>query len=82
MSTPKVFYGANVTAVIDYEHGIPVHQVNDCEDQTLRECQFHTGIYTPHKFPTHGRALQLGKVDEIVLSEVIADLHLLASKAK
>jgi hypothetical protein len=33
-------------------------------------------------YPDHKKALALGKVDDIVLSEVLADLHVLGSKGK
>ena len=78
----KPFYGANVTAVLGYEIGVPIGYMEGWEDQKLTECFFLSGIYTPQMYPRHEKSLTLSKVDGIVLSEVIADLHVLASKGK
>lgn len=76
----KPFYGANVTAIVGYECGIPVGYMEGWEDQKVTECFFIPGIHTPQMYPRYKDTLSLGNVDPVVLSEVIADLNVLASK--
>jgi predicted DNA-binding WGR domain protein len=77
----KAFEGANVTAVIQYP-GIPVGMMVDWEDQEVESCFFVPGIYTPKMYPDHNKALPLGSVDTVVISEVLGTLGALAAKAK
>ena len=62
MSIPSRFYGANVTAVLGYEIGVPIGYMEGWEDQKLTECFFLSGIYTPQMYPRHEKSLTLGKV--------------------
>lgn len=78
----KPFYGANVTAVVEYEEGVPVGYMDGWDDQKLRGCYFLPGLSgSGWDYPDSRRGLVLEKVDEIVISEVLSDLALLASKA-
>jgi predicted DNA-binding WGR domain protein len=78
----KTFYGAGVTAVLQYEIGVPVGYMDGWEDQTLARCFFVPGMYTPTIYPKHPQALLLKYVDYVVMSEVLKDLTAIASKAK
>jgi hypothetical protein len=78
----KPFYGAEVTAVVQYSDGVPVGYMEGWDDQTITECFFVAGIYKPHMYPDHKKALKLGDVDRVAVSEVLKDLTLIASKGK
>src|SRR5262245_17852505 len=65
----REFPGPRVTAVLDYEPGIPTGDPRQAPDQVLGRC-FFPGGYT----------VLLGQVDPVVLSEVLKDLTTLASK--
>ncbi len=78
----KPFHHADITAVLHYEDGIPIGYMEGWDNQRLRGCYFVPGIAHPHGL-WHGskNKLPLGKVDLVVVSEVLRDLHVLASKA-
>jgi hypothetical protein len=78
----KQFFGANVTAVIEYEEGFSVGYWEGASDQTIQRVFFVPGLYTPQMYPDHKNALRLSEVDPIALSEVLGDCELLLSKAK
>jgi predicted DNA-binding WGR domain protein len=77
----KPFYGANVTAIVQY-YGVPVGYMEGWEDQSIERCFFLKGIYTPQMYPDHKKAIGLHTVDPIVISEVLQDLTAIAAKAK
>jgi len=77
----KPFYGGGITAVVQYE-GVPVGYMVDWDDQHLETCFFLKGIYTPEMYPDHKKKLALGKVDPLVISEVLADLCTVAAKGR
>ncbi|MFM2431906.1 MAG: hypothetical protein RLZZ511_3119 [Cyanobacteriota bacterium] len=77
----KPFYGANITAIVQY-YGVPVGYMEGWEDQSIESCFFLQGIYTPQMYPDHKQAIALGKIDPIVISEVLQDLTAIAAKAK
>jgi predicted DNA-binding WGR domain protein len=77
----KPFYGANVTAVVQYD-GVPVGYYEGWDDQKMERCFFVPGIYTPEMYPEHKQALPLGEVDPVVISEVLNDLTSIAAKGK
>ena len=77
----KPFYGANVTAVVEY-FGVPVGYMVNWEDQSLDRCFFVPGLYTPEMYPRHKPAIPLNTVDPVVISEVLRDLSLVAAKGK
>jgi hypothetical protein len=77
----KAFEGANVTAVIQYD-GIPIGGMIDWDDQEVDTCFFVPGIYQPKGYPDHKKALTLGQVDPVVISEVLATLGALAAKSE
>ena len=76
----KPFYGAGVTAVVQYVPGVPVGYFEGWDDQSIERCFFVPGIYTPEMYPDHKRSVRLDQVDPVALSEVLADLNVLASK--
>lgn len=77
----KPFYGAGVTAIVQYP-GVPIGYMEGWEDQTIERCFFLPGTYMPRDYPDHKRRVKLGKVDPVVISEVLRDLTALASKGK
>jgi hypothetical protein len=76
----KPFYGANITAIVQYQ-GVPIGYMDGWDDQSIECCFFLDGIYTPEMYPNHNKAIQLGDVDAIVISEVLKDLTAIAAKA-
>ena len=76
----KPFYGAGVTAIVQYP-GVPIGYVEGWEDQTIERCFFLPGTYMPRDYPDHKRRVKLGKVDPVVISEVLRDLTALAARA-
>lgn len=78
----KYFESADVTAVIMYEDGIMVGSMVDSADQKLTLSCFLPGLYKPKSFPSHAKGIALGKVDPVVLSEVLTDLTAVAAKGK
>lgn len=78
----KQFYGANVTAVINYSEGFSVGYWEGAGEQTIDRVFFIPGLYTPHMYPDHKNALTFSEVDPIALSEVINDCEMLLAKAK
>jgi hypothetical protein len=78
----KHFPGANVTAVIDLEPGLYAGMLAESEEQTVRHCCFLSGLAAPYWRRDRPDELVLGDVDPVVLSEVLTDLGVLASKGK
>ena len=78
----KAFPSANVTAIFQYENGVPVGFMQDWEDQTISDCFFVPGIYHPRIYSDHKQRVPFGEVDPVVISEIIGDLSALKSKAK
>src|SRR5262249_29537535 len=76
----KPFYGANVTAILEYADGVPVGYMEGWDDQVLEHCYFPPGIYIPVIYPGRRDQVPLGRVDPVVISEVLSDLALVASK--
>lgn len=77
----KPFYGANVTAVVEYE-GVPVGYMEGWEDQPILDAFLIPGVYSPKVYPDHKQRLKLGEVDPVVISEMLSDLTMVASKGK
>lgn len=73
----KRFYAADLTAAVFY-NGVPMQMVNDWEDQTIEKCYFVQGRYV--HWGDKNKRVALGQVPSLVLSEVLRDLHLIASK--
>jgi predicted DNA-binding WGR domain protein len=78
----KSFPAAGVTAVLGYEIGIPVGAVQDWEDQQLKGLFFVESAAGRSWWYGRNQALPLGQVDAVAVSEVLADLTFLASKAE
>jgi hypothetical protein len=86
----RQFPGANVTAVIAFENGIPIGYMEGWEDQKVTDCLFVEGLQGPFGYiwvrdgQLQGgeKLLPLREVNPVVLSEVLADLAVLASKGK
>ena len=54
----------------------------DYEDQSLTGCYFVSGMLVPKGWPYKRKKVKLGQVDPVVISETLADLKVLSSKAK
>ncbi len=79
----RPFYGANVTAVVQYEPGVWVGGIAEEKDQRMERCFFVSGIYTPVVYnPRHENRLPLGEVAPLAISETLKDLSMVAAKAK
>lgn len=81
-SHSKPFYGANVTALVVYEEGVPVGYMEGWDDQRIIEAFVIPGVYKPDWYTDHKNKLTLGEVDPVVISEMLADLDFVASKGK
>jgi hypothetical protein len=77
----KSFPGANVTAVVEYE-GVPIGYMDGWDDQSIERCYFLTGIHNTYAYFDRQKAIVLGKIDPLVISEVLRDLTAIAVKSK
>ena len=77
----KPFAHANVTAVLTYEDGLSMGYSDVWDYQTLTGCSFLPRIVHPDELWQVKKRVPLGQVDPVVISEVLRDLHVLASKA-
>jgi hypothetical protein len=80
----KPFPAANVSAVLEVNPGIPMGMMDMLGDQKVERVFFLRGVYQPVGYPHHkeDKFLALKSVDGVAVSEVLADLALLAAKAK
>jgi hypothetical protein len=80
----KHFPGGGVSAILETDPGIPIGNPDWSEDQTVPRVFFLRGNYQSPDYPYHKEKdfVALGKVDAVAVSEVLADLALLATKAK
>ena len=80
----KPFPGSGVTALLELQPGIPMGLPEWTEDQQVRRVFFLRGLYAPADYPHHKEKdfVALKKVDAVSVSEVLADVELLATKAK
>jgi predicted DNA-binding WGR domain protein len=80
----KQFPAAQVTAVVQYEGNVGMGWISPDEMLKVSGCQFVKGLRAPsgYGFEKSDKILKLGDVDPVVMSEVIADLNELKSKAK
>jgi predicted DNA-binding WGR domain protein len=76
----KPFPAANVTAVVEYE-GVPIGYMDGWDDQSIERCYFLLGIST-NIYANRDKAIVLGNIDPLVISEVFRDLTSIAAKAK
>ncbi len=77
----KPFPASGVTAVLGYEIGVPVGYVEGWEDQRLTAAYF-VATSEGRAWAGGSKAVPLGEVNPVVVSEVLADLTELASKAE
>jgi hypothetical protein len=77
----RPFFGANVTAVVEYD-GVPVGYIQEWDDQRIERCFFVPGIYQPVCYPRHKKRVRLGRLDAVTISEVLRDLTTVASKSR
>jgi hypothetical protein len=79
----RYFPQVDVMAVLRYRDGVPLvtNYQATLPDQTLAGCFFVSGAEEPATGFDSSQALALGRVDGIVLSEVLAALDTLASKS-
>ena len=80
----KEFPSANITAIVTYEGNVGMGYIDPSEILTLEDVFFVPGLHSRTDFNWMGKknCLNLSQVSEIVISEVIADMALLKSKAK
>jgi predicted DNA-binding WGR domain protein len=78
----KSFPAAGVTAVLEVEPGIPIGLADWAGEQHVPRV-FFAKTYKPLAYPSHDEKKfpALNKVDAVAVSEVLADLNTLASKA-
>jgi hypothetical protein len=79
----KPFASAGMMAAIEYENGVPIGYMEGWEDQQLTRSYFipDNSDRSWHRFNS-AKAIPLGQIDPVILSEVLADLVTLASKGK
>jgi hypothetical protein len=79
----KFFETANVTAICQYQEGLPVYFQDEDYDRFIDHCVFVAGKVSPEsERDLNEGGLALGEVDAIVMSEVMGDLFELSKKAK
>jgi predicted DNA-binding WGR domain protein len=78
----KFFPGGGVTAVVVVEPGLWVSNIADPTEQSLPHCYFLPGPARPDWRRDPSREVPPGRVDPVVVSEVLADLVQVASKGK
>ncbi|MBY0545890.1 MAG: DUF4132 domain-containing protein [Candidatus Obscuribacterales bacterium] len=77
----KFFPGANITAVASYDW-IGIGMIVESDDQDIKSCHFEQASRDRSSWYSKPEMVPLEFVDSIVISEVLADLTLLASKAR
>ena len=78
----KPFYGANLTAVIQYADGVSPGWIVDADDQQIKYLTFVPGIRKAEYWPAHKERLVLGAIDPVVVSEVLTDMLVVVAKAR
>lgn len=79
----KQFPAADVTAVVNYEGTAAMGYIDPGETLTLKSVHFCKGLRDPSGYGWDlKKAMKVGEVPAIVISEVMADLHVLQGKAK
>ena len=79
----KQFPAAGVTAVVGYDGNVSMGYIDANEMLTTKSIHFCAGMRAPSGYGWGSKAkLTLDKVSPIVISEVIADLQVIKSKAK
>lgn len=81
----KQFPAANVTAVVHYEGTVGMGYIDPNEMLTLDEIYFIPGMRQPSGYgweDKNSKKSKLGSVNPIVISEVLADMQVLKTKAK
>ncbi len=78
----KQFPGANVTAFVDVEPGIPMGLPDWAGDQSIPRVFFLSGLHAAEHYPYRAEDsfLAWNKVDAVAVSEVLGDLTAVASK--
>jgi hypothetical protein len=78
----KPFPSANVTAVVTYQGSVAMGYIDPNEILTVEKCYFVEGNRGPSGYAHKEKALKLGAVDPVAVSEVLTDLTALAAKGK
>jgi hypothetical protein len=79
----KQFPAANVTAVVNYEGAVAMGYIDPNELLTLETVYFCPGLRAPSGYGWDAeKKVPLGKVSPIVVSETLADMQVLRTKAK
>ncbi len=78
----KSFQHAELTAVLEYEPGVPIGYVENWHHQQPVDCYFLPAqVHSDWYGRLREKAILLREVDAVVVSEVLRDLHVLAAKA-
>jgi predicted DNA-binding WGR domain protein len=79
----KQFQAADVTAIVGYEGTVGMGYIDPNEMLTITSVQFVDGMRPPSGYGWDKKKVSnLGSVPPVVMSEVLADLQVLKSKAK
>jgi len=78
----KTFYGADVTAVAQYDPGYYIGDTAGSDDQRVSDVFFIPQVYRPNGWPRSQERIPLSQVDPIVISEVLGDLISVIEKAR
>ena len=77
------FLGANVTVILHFQDGIPMGYLEGWADQEITEVYFLEGAGEGYsRWKKDLKLLELGKVDPVVISEVLDILEALKAKGK
>jgi hypothetical protein len=79
MQHSKYFPSAGLTAFIQYDPGLSIGWYD--EEQEVTSVYFVKGHVKPEWWGKHDNTVEIGKVDTVVLSEVLRIVHVLVSKA-
>src|SRR5262249_52735879 len=78
----KHFYGANLSALVNYEEGFSVGNWESAGEATVERALFMPGLLHPSMWSDPKKAMRLADVDPIALSEVHSDFEQLLAKAE
>lgn len=78
----KQFPAAGVTAVVGYEGWVAMGYVDPAEELKVTGAWFAAGLREPGGYEHGEPRMRLSAVDPVVISEVLYDLSVLASKSK
>jgi hypothetical protein len=79
----KPFYDEKITAFIEYDPGMVIGGYGALGDQKIKSCYFLDGVHSDIGYHDDRKvALKLGKIDVIVMSEILRDLSVIAYRGE